>query len=121
MGADMSTIGTTVTTFVLVSVEPRNVVERLAPKIVEVWASSADCAVRGPIGFLAPVATALRLLSTLKGAKKAGDCSRIGRHDEKGRCPCACRDPSTPGSSPAGAQDRSCPCPSSGSSPSPAG
>ena len=46
--------------------------------------TEATSGVIGPMGGWAPVATCGRLLSTWNSAKKNGDCSRIGRHDENG-------------------------------------
>ena len=41
----------------------------------------------GPIAPQVPSAIALRWLSTVNSAKKNGDCSRIGRHEENGLVP----------------------------------
>ena len=46
--------------------------------------TEATSGVIGPMGACAPVATCGRLLSSWNSAKKNGDCSRIGRHDENG-------------------------------------
>ena len=85
--SDISTMSTPVRIFVLTSEEPRKWLDRGAPKSVDCSMTPATDRVIGPIGVCWPAATCGRLLSTWKSAKKNGDCSRIGRHEENGFVP----------------------------------
>src|SRR5512133_1412900 len=85
--SDISTMRTAVRILTLRSFDPRNVADSCAPKIVDFSMTEATSGVIGPIGAWAPVATCGRLLSTWNSAKKNGDCSKIGRHEENGMEP----------------------------------
>ena len=78
------TLRTAVRILTLRSSEPTNVADSCAPKIVDFSMTDATSGVIGPIGACAPEATCGRLLSSWNSAKKNGDCSRIGRHEENG-------------------------------------
>jgi hypothetical protein len=84
---DIRMMRTTVTILVAVSVDPMKVEENGAPKMFDDSISWATAGVIGPIAGWVPSAMPLRLLSTVNSAKKNGDCSRIGRHEENGLVP----------------------------------
>src|SRR6476469_4608363 len=82
--SDMRMMSTAVRILTLRSFDPTKVEDSCAPKIVDFSMTEATPGVIGPMGACAPVATCGRLLSTWNNAKKNGDCSRIGRHEENG-------------------------------------
>jgi hypothetical protein len=57
------------------------------PSSVEVFALCASSLSNGPIAGFLPLATLAIPLSTRNSAKKTGDCSSIGRQEEKGLVP----------------------------------
>ena len=89
--ADIRTMRTIVTIFVLIASLPRKVSDSRAPKIEACSACDGDGLVDRPDRVLAPRARRRAMLSrplrTWNSPKKNGDCARIGRHEEKGLVP----------------------------------
>ena len=84
--ADISTMSSTVTTYVAVLSALRKVSDSCAPRKVDCSAWAATSGVMGPIGGV-PGGDRLEAVEHRNRPKKNGDCSRMGRHEENGLVP----------------------------------